>query len=42
VSVALAAERFPEKIAAAMFMTASMPAIGRSMGVATTEEVRIV
>ncbi|KAF8765831.1 hypothetical protein HU200_008345 [Digitaria exilis] len=38
--VALAAERFPEKVAAAVFVAASMPAVGRSMGAATTDEVR--
>nr|CAB3461680.1 unnamed protein product [Digitaria exilis] len=36
--VALAAERFPEKVAAAVFVAASMPAVGRSMGAATTDE----
>jgi pimeloyl-ACP methyl ester carboxylesterase len=41
-SVALAAERFPDKVAAAVFVTASMPAVGRSMGAATTDEVLFV
>lgn len=39
-SVALAAERFPGKVAAAVFLTASLPAVGRSMAAATTDEVR--
>ncbi|GJN14193.1 hypothetical protein PR202_gb00984 [Eleusine coracana subsp. coracana] len=38
-SVALAAERFPEKVAAAVFVTASLPAVGRSMAAATDEFV---
>ena len=37
-SVPLAAERFPEKVAAAVFVTASMPAVGREMA-ATSDEV---
>ncbi|XP_066368305.1 probable esterase PIR7A [Miscanthus floridulus] len=37
-SVALAAERFPDKVAAAVFVAASMPAVGRSMGATTTDE----
>ncbi|CAN6328504.1 unnamed protein product [Urochloa humidicola] len=37
-SVALAAERFPGKVAAAVFVAASMPAVGRSMCAATTDE----
>ncbi|TVU19095.1 hypothetical protein EJB05_35228, partial [Eragrostis curvula] len=36
--VALAAERFPDKVAAAVFVTASLPAVGRSMAAATTDE----
>jgi pimeloyl-ACP methyl ester carboxylesterase len=39
-SVALAVERFPEKVAAAIFVTASMPAVGREMA-ATSDEVRM-
>ncbi|GJM88400.1 hypothetical protein PR202_ga04458 [Eleusine coracana subsp. coracana] len=38
-SVALAAERFPEKVAAAVFVTASLPAVGRSMAAATDEAI---
>ncbi|TVU19099.1 hypothetical protein EJB05_35232, partial [Eragrostis curvula] len=37
--VALAAERFPDKVAAAVFVTASLPAVGRSMAAATTDEM---
>ncbi|KQK06632.1 probable esterase PIR7A [Brachypodium distachyon] len=37
-SVALAVERFPEKVAAAVFVTASMPAVGRAMA-ATSDEL---
>uniref|UniRef100_A0ACD5TGV6 Uncharacterized protein n=1 Tax=Avena sativa TaxID=4498 RepID=A0ACD5TGV6_AVESA len=37
-SVALAVERFPEKVAAAVFVTASMPAVGRAMA-ATRDEL---
>lgn len=37
-SVALAAERFPDKVAAAVFVTAALPAVGRSMVAATTKE----
>ncbi|WVZ98278.1 hypothetical protein U9M48_043741 [Paspalum notatum var. saurae] len=37
-SVALAAQRFPEKVAAAVFVTAALPAIGGSMFATTTEE----
>ncbi|KAF0926165.1 hypothetical protein E2562_022003 [Oryza meyeriana var. granulata] len=36
-SAALAAERFPERLAAVVFLTASMPPVGRPMA-ATTEE----
>uniref|UniRef100_I1PV03 AB hydrolase-1 domain-containing protein n=2 Tax=Oryza glaberrima TaxID=4538 RepID=I1PV03_ORYGL len=36
-SVALAAERFPERVAAVVFLTAAMPPVGRPMS-ATTEE----
>lgn len=36
-SVALAAERFPEKVAAAVFLAASMPAVGRAMAVTSDE-----
>ncbi|KAJ1254654.1 hypothetical protein BS78_K008600, partial [Paspalum vaginatum] len=38
-SVALAAERFPEKVAAAVFVTAALPAVGGSMFATTTEFV---
>uniref|UniRef100_A0ACD5TGX0 Uncharacterized protein n=1 Tax=Avena sativa TaxID=4498 RepID=A0ACD5TGX0_AVESA len=37
-SVALAVERFPEKVAAAVFVAASMPAVGRAMA-ATSDEL---
>ncbi|KAL6619367.1 hypothetical protein ACP70R_034506 [Stipagrostis hirtigluma subsp. patula] len=37
-SVALAAERFPGKVAAAVFVAASMPAVGRPMAATTTDE----
>ncbi|CAD6272311.1 unnamed protein product [Miscanthus lutarioriparius] len=37
-SVALAVERFPDKVAAAVFVTASMPAVGRPMA-ATSDEL---
>ena len=37
-SVALAVERFPDKVAVAVFVTASMPAVGRPMA-ATSDEV---
>ena len=38
-SLALAMERFPRKVAAAVFVAAVMPCVGKHMGV-TTEEVR--
>lgn len=38
-SVALAMERFPDKVAAAVFLAACMPAAGKHMGI-TLEEVR--
>jgi len=38
-SLALAMERFPRKVAAAVFVAAAMPCVGKHMGV-TTEEVR--
>jgi pimeloyl-ACP methyl ester carboxylesterase len=38
-SVALAAERFPEKVAAAVFLAASLPIAGQSMAATTTDEV---
>lgn len=38
-SVALAAETFPDKVAAAVFLAACMPAAGKHMGI-TLEEVR--
>jgi alpha-beta hydrolase superfamily lysophospholipase len=38
-SLALAMERFPRKIAAAVFVAAALPCVGKHMGV-TTEEVR--
>jgi alpha-beta hydrolase superfamily lysophospholipase len=37
-SVALAMERFPRKVAASVFLTACMPCVGKHMGV-TVEEV---
>jgi alpha-beta hydrolase superfamily lysophospholipase len=37
-SLALAMERFPRKVAAAVFVAAAMPCVGKHMGV-TTEEV---
>uniref|UniRef100_A0A0D3G6U4 AB hydrolase-1 domain-containing protein n=1 Tax=Oryza barthii TaxID=65489 RepID=A0A0D3G6U4_9ORYZ len=36
-SVALAAERFPERLAAVVFLTASMPPVGRAMANTTDE-----
>ncbi|TVU19089.1 hypothetical protein EJB05_35221, partial [Eragrostis curvula] len=41
-SVALAAERFPEKVAAAVFVTASMPAVGRPMAVTSDKLLAFV
>ena len=38
-SLALSMERFPRKVAAAVFVAAAMPCVGKHMGV-TTEEVR--
>ncbi|KAF7032736.1 hypothetical protein CFC21_043884 [Triticum aestivum] len=37
-NIALAMERFPRKVAAAVFLAACMPCVGRHMG-ATTEEI---
>uniref|UniRef100_J3L7K3 AB hydrolase-1 domain-containing protein n=1 Tax=Oryza brachyantha TaxID=4533 RepID=J3L7K3_ORYBR len=39
-SLALAMERFPEKIAAAVFDAAAMPCVGKPMGVTTEEFMR--
>ncbi|BAB93254.1 pir7b protein [Oryza sativa Japonica Group] len=39
-SVALAMERFPDKVAAAVFVAAAMPCVGKHMGVPTEEFMR--
>ncbi|KAL5219875.1 hypothetical protein ABZP36_024588 [Zizania latifolia] len=39
-SLALAMERFPDKIAAAVFVAAAMPCVGKHMGVVTEEFMR--
>ncbi|EEC79085.1 hypothetical protein OsI_19694 [Oryza sativa Indica Group] len=41
-SVALAAERFPERVAAVVFLTAAMPPVGRPMSATTEEHVNYV
>ncbi|EEE63480.1 hypothetical protein OsJ_18294 [Oryza sativa Japonica Group] len=41
-SVALAAERFPERVAAVVFLTAAMPPVGRPMSATTVEHVNYV
>uniref|UniRef100_A0A0D9ZYA8 AB hydrolase-1 domain-containing protein n=1 Tax=Oryza glumipatula TaxID=40148 RepID=A0A0D9ZYA8_9ORYZ len=41
-SVALAAERFPERVAAVVLLTAAMPPVGRPMSATTEEHVNYV